>query len=57
MPVKDLNQESVILKLLAFQMFTAGYTQDEIAAYAEKSKTTINTMLKPLQEKKGKDAK
>jgi predicted transcriptional regulator len=42
------------LKSLVFQMHIAECTQDAIAAYVGKSKSTINEMLKPLQKKKGK---
>ena len=46
----DLSLE---LKTLVFQMHLAGCTQDAIAAYVGKSKSTINEMLKPLQKRKG----
>ena len=42
------------LKSLLFEMHEAGYTQDAMAAYLGKSKKTINEMLKPLQNGKGK---
>jgi transposase len=57
MSAEDAKEESVTLKLLLFQMYSGGYTQDEIAAYVGKSKTTVNTMLRPLQKKKGKEEK
>jgi hypothetical protein len=45
----DVNLE---LKLLVFQMHVAGYSQDAIASYVGKRKSTINEMLKPLQKRK-----
>jgi transposase len=47
-------EQSLELKALAFQMHSAGYTQNAIAAYVGKSKSTINDLLKPLQKGKGK---
>jgi IS30 family transposase len=44
---------SLELKTLVFQMHDAGCTQDAIAAYVGKSKSTINEMLKPLQKRRG----
>ena len=49
-------EASLELKALVFQMHTSGYTHDAIAAYLGKSKTVINELLKPLQNKKGKGA-
>ncbi|MGA1983566.1 MAG: helix-turn-helix domain-containing protein [Acidobacteriaceae bacterium] len=43
-------EASLELKALIFQMHMAGCTQDGIAAYVGKSKSTINEMLKPLQK-------
>jgi transposase len=57
MTSEETKDDSVALRLLVFHMHSAGYTQNEIAAYVERSKTTINAMLKPLQRRKGKDAK
>jgi hypothetical protein len=51
MPSEEPIDESIVLKLLVFQMFSAGHTQDEIAGYLKKSKRTINAILKPLQRK------
>ena len=47
----DANLE---LKWLLFEMHEAGYTQDAMAAYLGKGKGTINEILKPLQNGKGK---
>lgn len=55
MPSNDSSDESITLKMLVFQMHSAGYSQDEISAYLNKSKVTINAMLKPLQKKRQKD--
>jgi hypothetical protein len=52
MPRDDNTDEPIELKLLVFQMHQAKYTQDAIAAYVSKSKSTINEMLKPLQKRK-----
>jgi transposase len=49
---EKLNDLSLELKSLVFQMHLAGSTQDAIAAYVGKSKGTINEMLKPLQKRK-----
>ena len=46
---------SLELKALVFQLYAAGHTQDAIAAYVGKSKSTINELLKPLQKKKKGD--
>jgi DNA-binding transcriptional regulator LsrR (DeoR family) len=43
--------EDLLLKKLVFDMYRAGITQDGIAKYLEKSKKTINDMLKPLPKK------
>jgi hypothetical protein len=48
----ETKDESLVLKLLIFQMFSSGRTQDEIAAYVKKSKLTVNAILKPLQKLK-----
>jgi len=45
---------SLGLKSLLFEMHEAGYTQDAMAAYLGKSKKTINELLRPLQNGKGK---
>jgi hypothetical protein len=47
-------EDSLGLKWLLFEMHEAGYTQDAMAAYLAKSKKTINEMLRPLQNGKGK---
>jgi len=47
-------ETSLGLKSLLLEMHEAGYTQDAMAAYLGKSKKTINEMLKPLQNGKGK---
>jgi hypothetical protein len=46
-----LSSEALLLKILVFQMYQAGVTQDAIARYVGKSKGTINEMLKPLPKK------
>jgi hypothetical protein len=46
-----LSSEVLLLKLLLFQMYSAGMTQDAISKYLGKSKVTINQMLKPLPKK------
>ncbi len=43
---------SLAFKALVFQMHVANYTQDEIAAYIGKSKSTINEILKPLKKRR-----
>jgi DNA-binding CsgD family transcriptional regulator len=49
----DLPAElGLAFKSLVFQMHIANYTQDEIAAYVGKSKSTINEMLKPLKKRR-----
>ena len=48
----ERNEQSLELRSLVFQMHLAGCTQDAIAAYVGKSKSTINAMLKPLQKEK-----
>lgn len=48
------SETSLELKGLVFQMHLAGCTQDAIAAYVGKSKSTINEMLKPLRRGKEK---
>ena len=53
METKAPTDLSIELKTLVFQMHIAGCTQDGIAAYVGKSKSTINDMLKPLQKRKG----
>lgn len=52
----SLAETSLELKSLLFEMHEAGYTQEAMAAYLGKSKKTINEMLKPLQDGKGKKA-
>jgi hypothetical protein len=49
-------ETSIEFKSLLFQMHMAGCTQDAIAAYLGKRKSTINEMLKPLP-KGAKDGK
>jgi hypothetical protein len=51
---ESLAETNLELKSLLFEMHEAGYTQDAMAAYLGKSKKTINEMLKPLQNGKGK---
>jgi IS30 family transposase len=51
--IKTALDLSIELKTLIFQMHLAGCTQDAIAAYVGKSKSTINEALKPLPKKKG----
>jgi hypothetical protein len=51
---ESLSEISLELKWLLFEMHEAGYTQDAMAAYLGKGKKTINEMLKPLQNGKGK---
>jgi hypothetical protein len=51
---ESLLETSLELKRLLFEMHEAGYTQDAMAAYLGKGKKTINEMLKPLQDGKGK---
>jgi hypothetical protein len=51
------SETSVEMKLLVFQMHSAGCTQDAIAAYVGKSKGTINEMLKPLQKGRKNESK
>jgi hypothetical protein len=51
---ESLLETSLELKRLLFEMHEAGYTQDAMAAYLGKSKKTINEILKPLQNGKGK---
>lgn len=51
---ESLAEANLGLKSVLFQMHEAGYTQDAIAAYLGKRKNTINEMLKPLQNGKGK---
>jgi hypothetical protein len=51
------TEESLAFKNLLFQMHSAGYSQDAIAAYLGRGKLVINELLKPLQKKKGKDSK
>lgn len=51
---EDLSETTFDLKRLLFEMHEAGYTQDAMAAYLGKGKKTINEMLKPLQNGKGK---
>jgi transposase len=52
MPRDDNDKEPLALKLLVLQMHLEKYSQDAIAAYVGKSKSTINEMLKPLQKRK-----
>ena len=52
--LESLPETSLELKRLLFEMHEAGYTQDAMAAYLGKGKKTINEMLKPLQNGKGK---
>lgn len=49
---KTTGDVNLGLKSLVFQMHVAGYSQDAIAAYVGKSKSTINELLKPLQKRK-----
>ncbi len=51
---ESLAEANLEMKSLLFEMHEAGYTQDAMAAYLGKSKKTINEMLKPLQNGKGK---
>jgi hypothetical protein len=51
---EGISETSLELKRLIFEMHEAGYTQDAMAAYLGKGKKTINEMLKPLQNGKGK---
>ena len=51
---ENFSETSLELKWLLFEMHEAGYTQDAMAAYLGKGKKTINEMLKPLQNGKGK---
>ncbi|HWB33036.1 MAG TPA: helix-turn-helix domain-containing protein [Acidobacteriaceae bacterium] len=51
---ESASEISLELKRLLFAMHESGYTQDAMAAYLGKSKKTINEMLKPLQNGKGK---
>jgi predicted transcriptional regulator len=51
---EGLSETGLEFKRLLFEMHEAGYTQDAIAQYLNKSKKTINDMLKPLQNGKGK---
>jgi hypothetical protein len=51
---ESLSEISLELKWLLFEMHEAGYTQNAMAAYLGKGKKTINEMLKPLQNGKGK---
>jgi hypothetical protein len=51
---ESLSETSLEFKWLLFAMHEAGYTQDAMAAYLGKRKKTINEMLKPLQNGKGK---
>ena len=48
---QEQPNDTLILKMLVFQLHSAGYTQDAISAYLGKAKKTINEILKPLQEK------
>lgn len=56
MPNNELGEDSLMVKLLVLQMHESGYTQNQICAYLQKSKTTINALLKPLQKKKGRSS-
>jgi hypothetical protein len=49
------SETSLEFKRLLFEMHEAGYTQEAMAAYLSKSKKTINEMLRPLQNGKGKN--
>ena len=51
---ESLSEISLELKWLLFEMHEAGYTQNAMAAYLGKGKKTINEILKPLQNGKGK---
>lgn len=51
---ESLSETGLELKRLLFEMHEAGYTQEAMAAYLGKGKKTINEMLKPLQNGKGK---
>jgi DNA-binding CsgD family transcriptional regulator len=53
MPDNEIAEDSLLLKLLVLQMHESGYTQDQICAYLQKSKSTVNALLRPLQKKKG----
>lgn len=46
--------EELLVKILVFDMYRAGISQDAIAKYMGKSKKTINDLLKPLPKKDSK---